>query len=99
MVDDWAAPTALPAPYLPLFSHRKSTGSFHSDARLKVSGMAPSSSAPSPNRHTAISPAPRLLAAYAAPAPSGKMPPTTPEHWRNPNSRGLVWKEPPLPRL
>src|SRR5262249_901469 len=99
IVVDWAAAVARPAPYLPLFSQRKSRGNFQREARLKASGAAPSSSAPSPKRQTGMRPFFRALAAYAVPVARGIIPGTTAEVWRKPREGTTVWNEPPLPLL
>src|SRR5262245_5657567 len=99
MVDDWAAPVARPAPYLPLFSQRKRTGSFQREARFSASGAAPSSSAPSPKRQTVMRPFFKAFAAYAVPVASGIIPATTAEVCRKPREVTTEWNEPPLPLL
>src|SRR5882724_3425757 len=99
IVDDCAALVARPAPYLPLFSQRKSTGSFQREARLSASGAAPSSSAPSPNRQTVMRPFFKAFAAYAVPVANGMIPATTAEVCRKPSDGTTVWNEPPLPLL
>src|ERR1041384_5233433 len=97
MVDDWAAATARPAPYLPLFSQRNSTGSLSSEARLKASGAAPSSREPSPNKQTVMRPFFCAFDAYAVPVDSVMMSATTAELCRKPSDGATEWNDPPLP--
>jgi hypothetical protein len=49
IVDDCAALVARPAPYLPLFSQRKSTGNFKLQAVFSASQTSPSLVASSPS--------------------------------------------------
>ena len=90
----------------PLFSQKKTIGSFHSAARFAASWNAPCATAPSPKNDTTTlrlpaRPArrPRSCAASAAPAAIGTPAPTIPLAPKMPRSGSAMCIEPPRPLL
>lgn len=89
-----AADVASPQP---LSSTTKTTGSFQTIARFRLSAAAPWLTAPSPQKQTAAAPVPSVLAVSAAPQTGGGPPPTMPLAPGMPFSRSAMRIEPPLP--
>ena len=80
-----------------LFSHTKTTGAFHTAARLSASWNAPMLVVPSPKKQTATWPDFRYCADHAAPSAIGRWAPTIayePIMWW---ATSVMCIEPPLP--
>ena len=73
-----ARATAVPIPYSLLIT-RKTTGSFHSAARLSDSCQAPMFTAPSPSSQTTACGLPWRTSASARPVATGSCPATIPQ--------------------